>query len=62
MIVDFCNACSSVGILALPFRPLYSNMSDVKSAAKESGKKKWQDMWDKSDTGRNLYRFRQFRS
>ena len=34
-------------------------LGDVKSAAKESGKKKWQDMWDKSDTGRDLYRFRQ---
>ena len=35
------------------------SLGDVKSAAKESGKKKWQDMWDKSDTGRDLYRFRQ---
>ena len=35
------------------------SLGDVKSAAKESGKKKWQDMWEKADTGRNLYRFRE---
>ena len=35
------------------------SLGDVKSAAKESGKKKWQDMWEKEDTGRDLYRFRE---
>ena len=34
-------------------------LGDVKSSAKESRKKKWQDVWEKSDTGRNLYRFRE---
>ena len=38
--------------------PAMISLGDVKSAAKESGKKKWQDMWEKSNTGRNLYRFR----
>ena len=35
------------------------SLGDLKSAAKESGKKKWQDMSEKEGTGRNLYRFRQ---
>ena len=35
--------------------PAVISLGDVKSAAKESVKKKWQDMWDKSDKGRNLY-------
>ena len=38
--------------------PAVISLGDVKSAAKESGKKKWQDMWDKSGKGRNLYMFR----
>ena len=38
--------------------PAVISLGDVKSAAKESGKKKWQNMWDKSDMGRHLYMFR----
>ena len=33
-------------------------MGDVKTAARESGKKKWQDMWEKSETGGNLLNYR----
>ena len=33
-------------------------MGDVKTAARESGKKKWQDMWEKSEKGRALFQFR----
>ena len=32
-------------------------LGDIKAAARESGSKKWQ-MWEKSDCGRNLFRFR----
>ena len=38
--------------------PAVISLGDVKSAAKESVKKKWQDMWDKSDKGRNLFKYR----
>ena len=33
-------------------------MGDVKTAARESGKMKWQDMWEKSEKGRHLFNFR----
>ncbi|MEW8545279.1 MAG: reverse transcriptase domain-containing protein, partial [Candidatus Thiodiazotropha sp.] len=34
--------------------PAVITMGDVKTAARESGKKKWQDMWEKSEKGRTL--------
>ena len=33
-------------------------MGDVKTAARESGKMKWQEMWDKTEKGRHLFNYR----
>ena len=33
-------------------------MGDIKTAVRDSGRKKWQDMWDKSEKGRNLFNYR----
>ena len=33
-------------------------LEDVKTAAKTSGLKKWQDMWNNSERGRGLFQFR----
>ena len=38
--------------------PPIVTMGDVKTAARESGKMKWQDMWEKSEKGRHLFNFR----
>ena len=38
--------------------PPVITMGDIKTAARESGKKKWQDMWEKSETGRHLFNYR----
>ena len=38
--------------------PPVITMGDVKTAARESGRKKWQDMWEKSEKGRHLFNFR----
>ena len=37
--------------------PPIVTMDDVKTAARDSGKMKWQDMWEKSDKGSNLFKF-----
>ena len=37
--------------------PAMISLRDVKSATEESGKKRWQDIWEKSDKGRNLYTY-----
>ena len=31
---------------------------DVKTAARESGKRKWQEMWEKTEKGRHLFNYR----
>ena len=36
--------------------PPVITMGDVKTAARESGRKKWQDMWEKAEAGRHLLR------
>ena len=33
-------------------------VGDVKTAARESGKMKWQEMWDKTEKGRHLLSYR----
>ena len=33
-------------------------MGDVKTAARESGKMKWQEMWDKTEKGRHFFNYR----
>ena len=33
-------------------------MGDVKTAARESGKMKWQEMWDKIENGRRFFNYR----
>ena len=38
--------------------PAVITMGIVKTAERESGKKKWQDMWEKSEKGRALFQFR----
>ena len=38
--------------------PPIVTMGDVKTAARESGKMKWQDMWDKTEKGRHLFNYR----
>ena len=38
--------------------PPVVTMGDIKTAVRESGKKKWQDMWEKSETGRHLFTYR----
>lgn len=38
--------------------PAVISIGDVKAAARESGTKKWQEMWEKSERGRNLYMYR----
>ena len=35
--------------------PEVVTLGDVKAVARESGSKKWQEMWEKSDCGRNLF-------
>ncbi|MEW8548387.1 MAG: reverse transcriptase domain-containing protein [Candidatus Thiodiazotropha sp.] len=35
-----------------------TTLGDVKAAAKESGSIKWQEMWEKAETGRHLYYYR----
>ena len=39
--------------------PAVISLGDKQLQLRNQERKKWQDMWDKSDTGRNLYRFRQ---
>ena len=34
------------------------SFGDVKNAAKKSGFVKWQEMWEKTEKGRHLFRFR----
>ena len=36
---------------------LIITLGNVKAAARELGKKKWQDMWERSEKGRNLFNF-----
>ena len=38
--------------------PPVLTMGDIKTAVRDSGRKKWQDMWDKSEKGRNLFNYR----
>ena len=38
--------------------PPIVRMGDVKAAARESGKMKWQEMWDKTEKGRHLFNYR----
>ena len=38
--------------------PPVITMGDVKTAARESGRKKWQDMWEKAEAGRHLFTYR----
>ena len=38
--------------------PPIVTMGDVKTAARESGKMKWQEMWDKTEKGRHLFNYR----
>ena len=38
--------------------PPIVTMGDVKTAGRESGKMKWQEMWDKTEKGRHLFKFR----
>ena len=38
--------------------PPVITMGDIKTAARESGRKKWQDMWEKSEKGRHLFNYR----
>ena len=38
--------------------PPIVTMGDVKTAARESEKMKWQDMWEKSEKGRHLFNLR----
>ncbi|MCW4346280.1 MAG: ribonuclease H family protein [Candidatus Thiodiazotropha endolucinida] len=40
--------------------PAAVTIGDVKSAASQSGIKKWQERWEKSETGRHLFTFRPF--
>ena len=35
-----------------------TTLADVKRAARESGAIKWQERWDRSETGRHLYLYR----
>ena len=38
--------------------PPVLTMGDIKTAVRDSGRKKWKDMWDKSEKGRNLFNYR----
>ena len=38
--------------------PPIVTLGDVKTAARESGKMKWQEMWEKTEKGRHLFNYR----
>ena len=38
--------------------PPVITLGDIKTLARETGTKKWQDMWEKSEKGRHLFNYR----
>ena len=40
------------------YLPPVITMKDIKTAVRESGRKKWQDMWEKSEKVRHLFNIR----